>query len=788
MAIMEELRARILDFLAANPHRAVSLNELAKLLGLPAADKRRLRAVLRQLIAEKRVEKLRGRHYRLPSRKDLISGILRGSSKGFGFVVPDDEYILANPDAPSIYVPMRRMGDALHGDRVLVRIRSHRGESPEGQIVDVLERGTREVVGTFYYTRHGGRVLPRNERFTRIIVTPRPPAELNVHDGDIVIAEIVEWTQASQPLIGRVREKLGDDATPGIDVTVIIREAGIDPEFPPPVTAEAERLPRTIAPEEIRRRRDFRDVVTFTMDGLHAKDFDDALSVEKLANGNWLLGVHIADVSWYVREGSQLDREAYERATSIYPVDRVVPMLPERLSNDLCSLRPNEDRLTLSCLMEVDGRGRVGRYWIYEGIIRSRYRLVYEDVQQFMEGKAPAALAHELEAIREELETLYELRRVLTAMRHRRGALDLDIPETEIVFAPDGSVADVVRRERLEAHRVVEEAMILANEVVASHLFNLRVPSIYRVHEEPDVEKLRQLMPVLAQLGVRFPAKGDITTEALQVAIKRSEEVPGGHIARRLILRSMMRAHYCEENVGHYGLASTCYTHFTSPIRRYPDLIVHRILRETFDAGAPNCGLYSPPRDPELEDDRRVHHSSAEKRVLSPRRFEHWDLFLPAAARHCSERERRAEEVENRATTAKALEYMLKHLGDHFNGVITSVVTWGFFVELAEKPIEGLVHIRRLEDDFYEYDEERMALIGRNTGKLFRVGQEVVVAVERIDLAALELDLLLVSATPSRASHDGQVSERRSRPSRTYSRSRRKVWKPNKRREPKRKH
>lgn len=742
---MEELRAKILDFLAANPHRAVSLNELAKLLGLPAADKRRLRAVLRQLIAEKRVEKLRGRHYRLPSRKDLISGILRVSSKGFGFVVPDDEYIAASPDAPSIYVPLRRMGDALHGDRVLVRIRSHRGESPEGQIVEVLERGTREVVGTFYHTRHGGRVLPRNERFTRIVVTPRPPAALDVHDGDIVVAEIVEWTPASQPLIGRVREKLGDDTTPGIDVTVIIREAGVEPDFPPPVIAEAEHLPRTIPPEEIRRRRDFRDIVTFTMDGQHAKDFDDALSIEKLSNGHWLLGVHIADVSWYVREGSLLDREAYDRATSIYPVDRVVPMLPERLSNDLCSLRPNEDRLTMSCLMEVDKRGRVGRYWICEGIIRSRHRLIYEEVQQFMEGKAPPAFARELEPIRKDLEMLYEVRSVLTAMRHRRGALDLDIPETEIVFAADGSVADVVRRERLEAHRVVEEAMILANEVIASHLFNLRVPSIYRVHEEPDIEKLRQLMPVLAQLGVRFPAKGDITPEALQVALKKSEELPSGHIARRLILRAMMRAHYCEENVGHYGLASTCYTHFTSPIRRYPDLIVHRILRETLDAGAPSHGIYSPPHDPEVDAEREPVHASRGKRILSPRRMEHWDLFLPAAARHCSERERRAEEIENRATTAKSLEYMLQHLGDHFEGTITSVVTWGFFVELKEKPIEGLVHIRRLEDDFYEYDEERMVLVGRHTGKVFRMGQQVVVAVDRVDLAALELDFSLVA-------------------------------------------
>jgi ribonuclease R len=742
---MEEIRAKILDYLAANPHRTVSLNELARLLELAPPDKKRLRTILRNLATEGRVERLHGRLYRLPSRKGLIAGVLRTNSKGFGFVVPDEEYIAANPEAASIFVPLRRMGEALHGDRVLVRLRAQRGKSPEGEIVEVLEHGTREVVGTFYHTRHGGRVLPRNERFTRTVVTPRPPAALDVHDGDLVVAEIVQWTSSSQPLIGRVREKLGDAATPGIDVTVIIREAGIDPDFPRPVLAEAERLPRTIPATELRRRTDLRDLVTFTMDGPSAKDFDDALSIERRPQGGWVLGVHIADVAWYVREASPLDREAYDRATSIYPVDRVVPMLPERLSNELCSLRPDEDRLTMSCFMEIDGRGRVGRYRLCEGVIRSRRRLIYDEVQAFMERAAPPALARQLEPIREQLEMLYELRRVLTAMRQRRGALDLDVPETEIVFAPDGSVQDVVRRQRLEAHRVVEEAMILANEVVASHLFNLRVPAIYRVHEEPDLDKLRQLMPVLAQLGVRFPAKADLTAEAIQVALEKSERVPAGHVARRLVLRAMMRAHYSEENVGHFGLASTCYTHFTSPIRRYPDLIVHRILRETLAAGAPASGMYDPPRDPEDEADSELPaRQGARRRLLEPQRAQHWELFLPAAARHCSERERRAEEIERRAVDAKVLEYMHGHLGEHYEATITSILTWGFFVELDERPVEGLVHIRKLDDDFYEYDEARMILVGRQTGKTFRLGQKVVVLVERVDLAALELDFGLV--------------------------------------------
>jgi len=742
---MEELQAKILDYLAARKHRPVSLGELMKILGLPSHDRSRLRAVLRQLVAEKRVEKLRGRHYRLPSKKGLISGVLRTTSKGFGFVVPDEEYIVS-PDQPStIFIPMRRMGDAIHGDRVLVRLRRGQGELPEGEIVEVLERGTKEVVGRFYFTRHGGRVIPRNERFSRTVVTPRPSPSLGVCDGDIVVAEIVEWTPSSQPLIGKVIEKLGDEETPGLDVTIIVREAGVEPEFPKEVLAEAERLPRTIPGAELRKRTDFRDIVTFTMDGATAKDFDDALSIERLPDGKWRLGVHIADVSWYVREKTLLDREAYDRATSIYPVDRVVPMLPERLSNDLCSLRPNEDRLTMSVLMEVEDRGRVGQYEIHEGVIRSQFRLIYDEVQQFMDDEAPPALARRLAPIRKELEMLYELRRILTAMRRRRGALDLDIPETEIVFAPDGTVADVVRRNRLEAHRVVEEAMLLANEVVATHLFNLHVPSVYRVHEEPDFEKLRKLAPVLAQLGVKFPAKGEFTPDVLQAAIEASERLETGFIARRLILRAMMRAHYSEENLGHYGLASTCYTHFTSPIRRYPDLIVHRILRETLEAGAPKSGIYVPPKRPERDEEEvpptRGRHT---KHYLEPKRRDQLELWLPSAARHCSERERRAEEIENRAVSAKALEFMHRRLGDTFEGYITSVLPWGIFVELCEYPIEGLVHIRRLEDDFYEYDEDRMVLVGSHSGRTLKLGQKVVVQVDRVDLSALELDFNLL--------------------------------------------
>jgi ribonuclease R len=440
-------------------------------------------------------------------------------------------------------------------------------------------------------------------------------------------------------------------------------------------------------------------------------------------------------------------------------------MLPEKLSNNICSLRPNEDRLTLSCLMEIDGRGRVHGYSIHESVIRSRHRLVYEDVQRFMDGKADGNLLREHGDIRQELEELYALRKVLTAMRIRRGALDLDIPETEIDFHDDGTVAGICRRSRLEAHRVVEECMLIANEVVASHLFNLHVPSVYRIHEDPDMNKLHRLQPVLAHMGIRFPARKDITSDAIQIALEKAGQLETGFIARRLILRAMMQAHYEDENLGHFGLASSCYTHFTSPIRRYPDLIVHRILRETIRGAAPTSGVYRPPGEIAPE-----HGVAAERGVpllaaspLPEARTEELRARLGPVTRHCSARERRAADIENRATTVKTLEHMRGFLEEEFDGYITSVLTWGFFVELRKIPVEGLVHVRKLTDDFYEFDEERMILTGRQTGATFKLGDRVKVVVENVDMAALELDFVLTDASSAKSTGGkrGEASQRK---------------------------
>ena len=662
----------------------------------------------------------------------------------FGFLVPDvGEKV---PFAGDVFIPRKKMGDAMNGDKVRVKLQAaetRRGvsapKSPEGQVIEVLERGTSKLVGIFYRTKSGGSVIPRDERLNRTIVTPKPDPAMEVQDGEYVVVEITAWTNPAEPLIGRVVERLGGSDTQGIDITVLIRDAGVEPDFGEEVLEEVNAIPDTIPPEEIARRTDFRDLLTFTMDGATAKDFDDALSIERLPDGLVRLGVHIADVSYYVQERSALDEEAIERATSIYPIDRVVPMLPEKLSNNLCSLRPREDRLTMSCLMDIDEAGRVHHYSVHEGVIRSAHRLIYEEVQAVMDGNAEPQLARSLGNIRVQLEDLYKLRDILTRMRLKRGALDLDIPETEIQFDEAGAVKGITRRARMESHRVVEECMLIANEVIASHLFNLHVPSVYRVHEDPDLEKLRQLMPVLAQMGVKFPAKKELSADAIQSALDQAAKLEYGFIARRLILRAMARAHYGEQNLGHYGLGSTCYTHFTSPIRRYPDLLVHRLLRETLANGAPEKGKYKPPAFSGMggDDPMQAHEGS---RYMAKERANYWEAALPSWTKHCSERERRAEDIENDAKQVKSLEYMHKFIGEEFDGLITGVTNFGMFIELIDIPVEGLLHVRKLSGDFFEFDQDRMNLVGRETGETFKLADKIRVFIENVSVSSLELD------------------------------------------------
>jgi ribonuclease R len=721
--------------------------------------------------------------FRSSSEEGGLIGRLQLSGRGHGIVLLETASGTVTTGwarASQVFVSRKNLGEAFHGDRVITSIirRPSTGKDlPEGIVTRILERANTKIVGTYYRDRRGGTVVPRDERLRRTVSVPLPDPALRVTEGSFVVVEIGDWPPYPAPLSGRVIEFLGDDQTKNIDVTLIIKGTGVADEFPSDALEEAGRIAtRGITEEEVERRFDFRTWTTFTMDGATAKDFDDALSIARLDNGLWRLGVHIADVSHYVNEGSVLDREAASRGTSIYPVDRVIPMLPEALSNDICSLRPDVDRLVLSCIMDIDERGLVHEYSIHEGIIRSSFRLIYEDVQAVMDGKAEPELARRLGPIWLQLENLYRLRRVLTEMRLARGALDLDVPETEVLFEGDEvdyaalpepsrrfpprgdrPVKGVVRRARLESHRVVEECMLLANEVIAAHLFSLGIPSIYRVHEQPDLEKLKNLSTPLSQLGVRLSGGGKgLGVRAIQAALEQAGKIEHGSIARRLILRSMMRARYAEFNAGHFGLGSTCYTHFTSPIRRYPDLLVHRLLRETLNNGVKGHGTYTPPvQDPgsspaqpyQGQNRSRIPNDGSateNPQALPPSRIQHWERTLPVHASHCSERERRSEDIERDCNQLKTLEYMRGFHGEPFSGFVTSVLTFGFFVELDQIPVEGLVPLRGLDSDYYEFDEERLVLTGRRSRDTIRLGDRVIVAVENIDLHSLTMDFALL--------------------------------------------
>lgn len=758
---MDDLKQQVRELLEKSPERSSRLNDICRELKIPAELRRDVRRALRELEADAFITRLRGHTFISAKSSRLITGTLRMSRRGFGFITPDVNEELGEP-AGDVFVSAKNVGEALTGDQVRVRIlppRSGRSSDPglkrEGRIVEVLQRGTPQIVGTFYRNKKGGHVIPHDRTIGRTVATPLPHPNLGVEEGAYVLTEITGWTHKNEPLIGKVIELIGYPDDKGIDITLLVRDSGVEPDFPEEVLQAAEQVPSVIPAEEIANRTDFRDIITFTMDGSTAKDFDDAISIERLDNGRFRLGVHIADVSYYVRENSVIDLEAYDRATSIYPVDRVVPMLPERLSNDMCSLRPDEDRLTMSCLMDIDEEGMVHNYSIHQGIIRSAHRLIYEEVQSVMDGTAPPELAKKLGGILLQLEDLYRLRQILTGMRLRRGALDLDIPETTVVFKDDGTVSHVDKRNRLDAHRVIEECMLIANEVVATHLFNLPVPSVYRVHEDPDMEKLRSLVPVLSNLGVKIAGKKQISSDTLQKALKQTAHLDAGPIARRLILRAMMRARYFDENLGHYGLASACYTHFTSPIRRYPDLIIHRLLRETMENGAKISGKYRPPIFGEDHDDDNSENFERSK-ALSPERLKHWQDVLPSMVAHCSDRERRAEDIEKDAVLTTIIAYMRKFLGQEFEGIVTGFNSWGMFVELKDIPVEGVVRYKDIHDDYYEYDDEYMRLVGKQTGRVIKLSEKVRVVLEVADVSAMTLDFIFIE----KLSPDGESTRR----------------------------
>ncbi|MCR4439512.1 MAG: ribonuclease R [bacterium] len=715
MTNQDSITAQVEALLGQELQRTFKAKDIAKRLGVTQDRYHLLRAALRQLVANGTIVKYpRNRYGRGRAAQEAV-GVLRVKTQGYGFVVRDD-------GGEDIFVSERNMGLALHQDRVRVRLFAQSsGRSPEGKIVEVLSRARQNIVGTYKRGRKLGFVVPDELKI---------PHDIFVHDSDAmgaqpgqkVVVQITNWEHEKLNPEGRIVEVLGFPNEKGVDVLSVARAFDLSESFPPEVEQEAAALPARIPEAEIARRRDLRGTVLFTIDPPDAKDFDDAVSLEKLENGHLLLGVHIADVSWYVRPGGAIDREARRRGTSVYLVDRAIPMLPERLSSELCSLVADRDRLAYSVLMELTPAGDLVRYQFHESVIRSRRRFSYEQVQELLDGRATDPLTPVLQEMR-------ALSHALIAKRQRRGSVDLDAPEVQVILDEAGRPVEIRPRPRLDSHRLIEEFMLLANETVARHVgvflrrqgdHEVDPPFVYRIHEKPDRQKMSEFLSFAAAFGVLAQEPTRLTPRFFQKLLAQATGLEAEPIIRDAMLRAMMKARYSTENIGHFGLAYQHYTHFTSPIRRYPDLMVHRPLKD-----------YQRRPVPEVM-------ASIDRTALE------------ADCRLASEREVVAQEAERESVKMKQVEYMAEHVGETFKGVVSRIVPFGVFVELPDLLVEGLIHVTELGDDYYVHDTTRHAMIGQRQGRVFRAGDVLMVRVARVDQNQRLVDFTLVEPAPKR--------------------------------------
>jgi ribonuclease R len=645
---------------------------------------------------------------------DLETGIFQAHPQGYGFVIPE---IKGKTD---IYISAKGKLDAMNGDKVVARVSPPIGRRKpagkrEGLIIRILERAHTRVVGTYELpdpkTGGYGFVTSRDPKITQDLVIGRENAGA-AKNGDIVAAEIISYPMRGRPPEGRIVKVIGQPGQPGIDSELIIEQYELPVHFTPATLREAEGIPQQVNAEMRKGRKDLRDLVTVTIDGETARDFDDAISIEKIRTG-YRLWVHIADVSSYVNEGTTLDEEAYQRATSVYLPDRAIPMLPEALSNGICSLNPNVDRLTFTCEMDISPEGEIVRYDIYESVINSNERMTYTAVREILVDH-DAAQRTRYAALLDEFSLMEELMGVLRAKRAKRGSIDFDLPEPQIVLDLQGRMTDILKAERNMAHQIIEEFMLAANETTAGHIERKKAPFIYRIHEEPAEEKLTDLIDFLATLGITLPAVKKLKPLHLQKALAKAKGTPEETLINTVLLRTMKQAKYSAENVGHFGLAAETYTHFTSPIRRYPDLIVHRILKADL-RGRLKDAAYA--------------EKLAEK--------------LPGQADHCSKRERIAMEAERDVITMLKLEFMKDKVGEVYDGIITGVLQFGFFVQLRDLFVEGLVHVSSLNDDYYHYVEKLHLLRGEKKKFSYRIGDTVRVRVDRVDAVRKRIDFSL---------------------------------------------
>jgi len=723
---------RVLQSLPKSRERSVTADNLIEALKLSESQSSQLLSFLKEFVRVGLVSSKGGRYWRRHVF-GLLIGTLRGTRSGHAFVVPDDPKERERGD---LFISARAMGPGLNGDIVIARVTGIRERGREGRIEAVLHHVNETVVGTFVKLKSESFVSPIDERFLYNIVIPRS-GSLQAKDGDAVNVEITTPPVAGRPPSGKIIEILGRPEDPGIDVEIIIRKHRLPHTFSDAALSEAESIPNEISENQLKGREDLRNSLTITIDGETARDFDDAVSLEALPNGRLRLGVHIADVSFYVRQGMHLDEEAFRRGTSVYFPERAIPMLPERLSNDICSLKPRVDRLTTSAIINLSHSGRIIDYRLTPSVIHSRERMTYTAVHEIIanpDGETALAYSH----VKDMLLKMHELTTVLIKKREERGAIDFDLPEAELWFNDEGQIGGIARSERNIAHRLIEEFMLLANETVASHLDKLFVPLLYRIHEEPNPMKVEEFAEIAASFGHKFSMHGPVPQRGFQRLAREIRGSPEEQMLSYLMLRSMQRARYTPHNEGHFGLAMKTYTHFTSPIRRYPDLIVHRILREVIEQGRKRDDLHN------MDPGARHSLKRISRSLLTEEREVELRSALELIGDHSSERERAAADAERELMDWRKAEFMADRVGDEFDGIITGVKEYGFYVELAEVFVEGLVHISTLAGDEYEYQERKHRLVGKRTRREYRLGDRLRVMVNRVDRARHLIDFSVV--------------------------------------------
>ena len=705
--VLKEKQEKIINFIKSDEYKPMKINDIMLFMEVPIKDRELFMQIIDKLLLDGKIIITKRGKIMLPD-SNMVYGTYTSTSKGFGFVIIENS---ENANKEDIFINEKNTNGAMHKDKVLCQItESNTGKRREGIIIKVLEKGLKHIVGTFEESKNFGFVVPDEKKMYNDIFIPKKYT-LGAVAGHKVIVEIIKKPEDGKKPEGKITEIIGHINDPGVDILSIIKQFDLPTDFEEVVYNEIENIPTYVLDEEKTNRLDLRNIKTVTIDGEDAKDLDDAITIEKLENGNYKLGVHIADVTHYVKEKTALDREALKRGTSVYLVDRVIPMLPHKLSNGICSLNQGEDRLALSCIMEIDKNGEVYNHQIAETLINVDKRMSYTIVNDVLTNENSPYLEENKEFL-DMFKTMQSLRDILLKKRMKRGAIEFDFEEAKIILDENRKPVDIKLYDRNIATSIIEEFMLAANETVAEHYFWLEIPFVYRSHSEPDIEKIEEMSEFISKFGYKIKGS-NVHSKAFQKLIEKAKGTPEEMIVNRVILRSFKQARYTFKNEGHFGLAAKYYCHFTSPIRRYPDLQIHRIIKQYIN------------------------------NQLNENKINNLSRKLPDICLKCSNRERVAEDAERETNLVKKVEYMQGREGEIFTGVISGVTSWGIYVELPNT-IEGMVSPKNIEDDYYYYDEKNMQYFGENTGKVYSLGNVVKVQLVGVNMYEKTIDFKFI--------------------------------------------